>query len=110
MNNTLTKNDLVEVIAGRTGCTRLDASEDIEALLEVIKSCLESGKGLKVSGFGVFSVKSKSDRRGRNPQSGEAIIISSRRVVTFKPSTSLRYKINRGEDGRPGTNKVLAEG
>jgi len=60
-----------------------------------MKSTLEQGEKLKISGFGSFVVKQKNDRRGRNPQTGETITISARRIVTFKPSSILREAINK---------------
>jgi len=66
----------------------------LEAVLSTMKTTLESGENLKISGFGSFVVKSKADRRGRNHQTGEAITITSRRVLTFKPSTLLRQAVN----------------
>ena len=60
-----------------------------------MKATLESGETLKISGFGSFVVKQKADRRGRNPQTGEAITIKSRRILTFKPSTVLKSSINK---------------
>ena len=63
-------------------------------VFSIIKSTLEQGENLKIAGFGNFMVKQKSDRRGRNPQTGEAITISARSVVTFKPSAILREAIN----------------
>jgi integration host factor subunit alpha len=66
----------------------------MEEVFSIIKSTLEQGENLKISGFGSFVVKQKNDRRGRNPQTGETISISSRRIVTFKPSSILREAIN----------------
>jgi integration host factor subunit alpha len=65
------------------------------AVFSIMKSTLESGETLKISGFGSFIVKHKKDRRGRNPQTGETITIEARRILTFKPSTLLRQAINR---------------
>jgi integration host factor subunit alpha len=69
--------------------------EMIEAVFSIMKSTLETGETLKISGFGSFVVKQKNDRRGRNPQTGEAITIEARRILTFKPSTVLRDAINK---------------
>ena len=66
----------------------------MEEVFSIIKSTLEQGENLKIAGFGNFMVKQKSDRRGRNPQTGETITISARSVVTFKPSAILREAIN----------------
>ena len=63
-----------------------------------MKGALISGDNLKISGFGGFALKEKADRKGRNPQTGESITISKRRVVTFKPSATLRQRFNGGAD------------
>jgi integration host factor subunit alpha len=66
----------------------------VETLLEIIKSTLASGENVMISGFGKFEVKSKKERRGRNPATGEDAMVSARRVVRFKCSGRLREKIN----------------
>jgi integration host factor subunit alpha len=92
----MTKADLVERIHQNTGFPLKYSNELLEALLEVMKCTLESGDELKIAGFGKFEVRQKNDRKGRNPQSGEAITIGSRRVLTFKPSALLKQSINGG--------------
>jgi integration host factor subunit alpha len=91
----MTKADITEKIYLATGLTKREASDMIEALFSIMKSTLESGENLKISGFGNFDVKQKNDRRGRNPQTGETIIIEARRILTFKPSHLLREAINK---------------
>ncbi len=71
-----------------------EAAAAVEALLELIKSELESGEDILISGFGKFYVRDKPTRRGRNPQTGEELTLESRRLVTFKPSGVLRRKLN----------------
>jgi len=66
----------------------------LEAVFSIMKTTLESGEHLKISGFGTFEIKQKKDRRGRNPQTGEAIIIEARRILSFKPSSILKTAIN----------------
>ena len=66
----------------------------IESLLEIIKRTLESGEDILISGFGKFSVKEKSERRGRNPHTGEDMMMDARRIVSFKCSNTLRDRIN----------------
>ena len=66
-----------------------------DRLLALMKSILETGETLKISGFGSFVVKQKEDRRGRNPQTGETLTIEARRILTFKPSTVLKEAINK---------------
>jgi integration host factor subunit alpha len=90
----MTKADIVEIIQAGTGLTRKESAEMMEEVFSIIKSTLEQGENLKISGFGSFVVKQKNDRKGRNPQTGEAIILPARRVVTFKPSAVLRDAIN----------------
>jgi integration host factor subunit alpha len=90
----MTKADIVEKIQDGTGLSKKESAEMMEAVFSIIKSTLETGETLKISGFGNFIVKQKSDRRGRNPQTGETITIDARRIVTFKPSAILRQAIN----------------
>ena len=91
---TLTKANIVEAVAKQIGYTKNQSSEMIETLLEIIKRTLESGEDVLVSGFGKFCVKTKHERRGRNPSTGEDMMLESRRVVTFRCSRQLRDKIN----------------
>lgn len=89
----LTKNDIVSSVH-ELGFTKKKSVEIIETLLETIKSSLETGDDVLVSGFGKFCVKNKNKRRGRNPATGEDLILRERKVVTFKCSGKLRNKIN----------------
>ena len=91
---TLTKANIVEAIAEQTGYTKHQSSEVIETLLEIIKRTLESGDDVLVSGFGKFCVKTKHERRGRNPATGKDMMLEPRKVVTFRCSRQLRDKIN----------------
>ena len=91
----MTKADIAEKIQVTIGLTKKESSEIIEAVFFIMKSTLESGENLKISGFGNFVVKQKNDRRGRNPQTGEAITIEARRVLTFKPSNLLKVAVNK---------------
>jgi integration host factor subunit alpha len=93
---TLTKNDIVEHLRNELEMPRNQAIEMVESLLEIIKSTLHSGEDLLVSGFGKFCVKTKNQRRGRNPATGEDLILEGRKVVTFKCSGKLRDKLNVG--------------
>lgn len=90
----MTKADLAQKLHESMGVSKKDATSHVEELLDLIKNTLESGEQVKISGFGVFESKQKSARRGRNPQTGEAITIEARKVLTFKPSTVLRDAIN----------------
>ena len=90
----LTKDDIVEAFAKETGFPKNQSTEIVETLLELIKKTLESGEDVLVSGFGKFRVREKKARRGRNPATGESMILDPRRVVTFHCSGKLRRKIN----------------
>jgi len=91
---TLTKIQIVESIQNQTGFPKNKSSEIVETLLEIIKRTLESGEDVLVSGFGKFSVKGKKERKGRNPATGEDLMLEPRKVVTFKCSGTLRGRIN----------------
>ena len=91
---TLTKVHIVDAVAEQIGYPKNQPFELIETLLEIIKRTLESGEDVLVSGFGKFCVKTKQERRGRNPATGEDMMLEPRRVVTFKCSGRLRDKIN----------------
>jgi integration host factor subunit alpha len=90
----LTKNDIVAKVH-ELGFTKNKSVDIIEYLLEIIKQTLESGEDVLISGFGKFCVKDKDKRRGRNPATGEDLILLERKVVTFKCSGKLRNLINR---------------
>ncbi len=90
---TLTKAHLADAIAEANGFPRKKAFETVETLLELIKKTLEAGEDVLVSGFGKFCVKQKGERRGRNPSTGDDMILKARKVVTFTCSGILRDKI-----------------
>jgi integration host factor subunit alpha len=90
----MTKTDISEKIQAATGLSKKESAEIMEAVFSIMKTTLESGENLKISGFGNFVVKQKADRRGRNPQTGETITIKARRILTFKPSSLLRDAVN----------------
>jgi integration host factor subunit alpha len=90
----MTKADIVEKIYSATDLTKKDATEIVESVFALVKSTLETGENIKISGFGIFEVKEKAARRGRNPQTGGTIEISARRVLTFKPSQILKKTLN----------------
>ena len=91
---TLTKIQIVESIHNQTGFPKKESSEIVETLLEIIKRTLASGEDVLVSGFGKFCVKEKKERKGRNPATGDAMMLSPRKIVTFKCSGKLRDRIN----------------
>jgi len=76
------------------GFTQQESTEIVDTLLEIIKSCLENGEDVLVSGFGKFCVKDKPPRRGRNPATGDDLRLEGRRVVSFNASGKLRNRIN----------------
>lgn len=90
----MTKAELALTIHKRLGFSKHEASGHVEALLSLVKSILERGEKLKISGFGNFEIKQKQDRRGRNPQTGEPITLAARKILVFKPSKSLRQVVN----------------
>ena len=92
---TLTKADIIDAVAAANGFSRKKASETVEIVLELIKQALESGDDVLISSFGKFCVKEKNQRKGRNPATGEDMMLRPRRVVTFRHSGKLREKINR---------------
>ena len=89
----LTKSEIVTSVH-ELGFTKKKSVDVIESLLEIIKRTLESSEDVLISGFGKFCVKDKAKRRGRNPATGEDLILRGRRVVTFKCSGKLRHKID----------------
>lgn len=86
----LTKADIVERVYKEAGFSKKEAADLIEMVFSVIKDTLSRGEKVKISGFGNFSIRDKSSRTGRNPQTGNAMEISARRVLTFKPSSVLK--------------------
>ena len=90
----LTKAGIVQTIAQKTDLTKNHSQHAVETLLELMKGTLASGEDVLISGFGKFCVKEKSQRRGRNPATGDEMMLSARRVVTFKCSGKLRDQCN----------------
>jgi len=91
----MTKADIVEKIYEKVGFSKKESAELVELVFDIVKRTLEQGDKIKIAGFGNFVVKEKADRRGRNPQTGEEITISARRILTFKPSQVLKASINK---------------
>jgi len=90
----LTKVQIIEKVMKRNGFTREKSTETVEILLELIKRSLESGEDVLISGFGKFCIREKKERRGRNPATGEDMMLRPRKVVTFKCSGKLRDRVN----------------
>ena len=94
---TVTKAEIVDVLHDRIGFSKKEAAELVEMVFDTMKETLSKGEKIKISGFGNFLIRDKRARRGRNPQTGESIEISARRVLTFKPSQVLRTDVNGSE-------------
>ena len=90
----LTKIQIVESIQNQTGFPKNRSSELVETLLEIIKETLISGEDVLISNFGKFCVNHKKERRGRNPATGDAMLLEPRKIVTFKCSGNLRDRLN----------------
>jgi integration host factor subunit alpha len=90
---TLTKADLADLLFEQVGLNKREAKDMVEAFFEEVRTALEAGDSVKLSGFGNFELRKKSERPGRNPKTGEEIPISARRVVTFHASQKLKSKV-----------------
>lgn len=99
----MTKVDVVESIYEKVGFSKKEVAKIVESIFDIIKESLEKEDKIKISGFGNFVVRKKRARRGRNPQTGDDIEISSRRILTFKPSQVLRATLNRHESPPQGS-------
>jgi integration host factor subunit alpha len=95
--STMTKADIIEKVYQKIGFSKKEASELVEMVFDQLKLVLCNGDKVKISGFGNFIVRGKKERIGRNPQTGDQIKISARRVLTFRPSQVLKAILN-GED------------
>ena len=91
---TLTKENLVQTLYDQSGFSKHQSKALVETVFEMVKKSLESWDDVLISGFGKFSVRKKSPRRGRNPATGEDLTLDARRIVMFKSSTILRDKLN----------------
>jgi integration host factor subunit alpha len=91
---TLTKADIVQAVSHKTDHTVAQSANLVDTLFDIIKETLESGEDVLISGFGKWSVRAKRERRGRNPQTGEPLMLAPRKVVTFKCASVLRHKLN----------------
>ncbi len=89
----LTKADMAEMLYEQLGLNKREAKELVELFFEEIRIALESGSNVKLSGYGNFVLRDKSQRPGRNPKTGEEIPISARRVVTFRPGQKLKQRV-----------------
>lgn len=96
---TLTKADLADMLFEQVGLNKREAKDMVEAFFEEVRSSLEAGDSVKLSGFGNFELRMKSERPGRNPKTGEEIPITARRVVTFHASQKLKSKVEENYGG-----------
>ena len=94
---TLIKAELAQAVSTKTDYEKWRSAELVDTVFEVIRQTLESGEDVLISSFGKFSIRKKQERRGRNPQTGEPIMLPPRKVVTFKCAGVLRNKINNDE-------------
>ncbi len=92
----MTKADIIEAVYEQIGFSKKEAAEVVELVFDTMKDTLADGAKIKISGFGNFVVRAKRARVGRNPQTGDVITISERRVLTFKPSQVLKDALNEG--------------
>ncbi len=90
----MTKAEIVEKVYERVGFSKKESAELVELVFDIMKETLEKSEKIKISGFGNFVVREKNSRIGRNPQTGEEIEISARKVLTFKPSQVLKNSLN----------------
>lgn len=100
---TLTKAELIDSVYEKVGFSKKEAAELVELIFESMKEELCKGIAIKISGFGKFRVRAKKSRMGRNPQTGEAMVISARKVLTFTPSRILRDGINGKSSALPSS-------
>jgi len=91
----MTKADLVERVAGKTGLSKSDIAVVVDAFLDAVKHTLESGNNIEIRGFGTFKVKERKARKARNPRTGEEVPVANRMVPVFKPSNEFKHMITK---------------
>jgi len=91
---TLTRADIARTVSQKTNHAKAQSADLVDALFNIIKQNLESGEEVLISGFGKWSVRAQRERRGRNPQTGEPLMLAPRKVVTFECAAVLRNKLN----------------
>lgn len=95
-DKTLTRMDLSEAVFREVGLSRNESAQLVETVIKYMSDALVEGEQVKISSFGTFSVRSKSERLGRNPKTGEEVPISPRRVLSFRPSHLMKERVSRG--------------
>jgi len=98
--NTVTRTDLSEAVYKELGLSRIESAELVETFLDIISDRIVQGESVKLSSFGSFLVRSKNERIGRNPKTGEEVPITPRRVMVFKPSNILKKAVLDGHTGK----------
>jgi len=93
----MTRADLARVIFEKVGLPKKEAQDIIEIIIDTIKDTLAEGESVKITGFGTFNVRKKTPRRGRNPQTGEDMEITARKVISFKTSNILKEAVEKAE-------------
>ena len=90
----MTKADLVEQVAEKTGLTRTDVAATVDAFLDAVKRSLENGSNIEIRGFGTFKIRSRKTRMARNPRTGDAVPVPDRKVPVFKVSKELKDMVS----------------
>lgn len=91
----MTKSEIMEIVHERTGFSKKRSAEVVSLVLDIVAEAVENGEKVKISGFGNFEVRRKKERSGRNPKTGEEVVIPERHVLAFKPSPLLKEQLNR---------------
>ncbi|MFD0915599.1 integration host factor subunit alpha [Pseudahrensia aquimaris] len=99
MTKTLTRADLYEAVYRKVGLSRTESAQLVESVIEEICNAAVAGETIKLSSFGTFSIRSKNERVGRNPKTGQEVPITPRRVMVFRPSNILKEKVLEGNGG-----------
>jgi integration host factor subunit alpha len=106
---TLTKAELADLLFERVGLNKREAKDMVESFFEEVRTSLEGGDSVKLSGFGNFQLRDKPQRPGRNPKTGEEIPISARRVVTFHASQKLKIAVETTQAAKEPQQAALAK-
>ena len=93
---TLTRDDLAEAVRKEVGFSKVESRQLVDFVLESVVQALERGEDVKLTNFGVFEIRQKGERIGRNPRTGETATISSRRTISFRASSNMKAKVERG--------------
>ena len=96
----MTKADLVEQVAEKTGLTRTDVAATVDAFLDAVRKSLETGSNIEIRGFGTFKIKPRKARKARNPRTGEVVPVPDRKIPVFKPSNEFKNLVMNSERNR----------